>query len=138
QDPAALLDLPIPLREAEPDESALDARWAAGTPKTVPLRDVAQIDTKPGPNQINRENGKRRIVVTANVRDRDLGSFVKEQQERVRADVKLPTGYWEDYVGTFEEMIAAIRRMAIDYPLTLVNIFCLLCIAFGSGKVAAI
>jgi heavy metal efflux pump (cobalt-zinc-cadmium) len=138
QDPAALLDLPIPLREAEPDESALDARWAAGTPKTVPLREVAQIDTKPGPNQINRENGKRRIVVTANVRDRDLGSFVKELQERVRADVKLPTGYWVDYGGTFEQLISASRRLAIVVPVTLVIIFGLLFMAFGSAKDAAI
>jgi cobalt-zinc-cadmium resistance protein CzcA len=138
QDPAALLDLPIPLREAEPDESALDARWAAGTPKTVPLREVAQINTKPGPNQINRENGKRRIVVTANVRDRDLGSFVKELQERVRADVKLPTGYWVDYGGTFEQLISASRRLAIVVPVTLVIIFGLLFMAFGSAKDAAI
>ena len=138
QDPAALLDLPIPLREAEPDESALDARWAAGTPKTVPLREVAQIDTKPGPNQINRENGKRRIVVTANVRDRDLGSFVKELQGRVRADVKLPTGYWVDYGGTFEQLISASRRLAIVVPVTLVIIFGLLFMAFGSAKDAAI
>ena len=138
QDPAALLDLPIPLREAEPDESALDARWAAGTPKTVPLREVAQIDIKPGPNQINRENGKRRIVVTANVRDRDLGSFVKELQERVRADVKLPTGYWVDYGGTFEQLISASRRLAIVVPVTLVIIFGLLFMAFGSAKDAAI
>lgn len=138
QDPAALLDLPIPLREAEPDESALDARWAAGTPKTVPLREVAQIDTKPGPNQINRENGKRRIVVTANVRDRDLGSFVKELQERVRADVKLPTGYWVDYGGTFEQLISASRRLAIVVPVTLVIIFGLLFMAFGSAKDVAI
>ena len=138
QDPAALLDLPIPLREAEPDESALDARWAAGTPKTVPLREVAQIDTKPGPNQINRENGKRRIVVTANVRDRDLGSFVKELQGRVRADLKLPTGYWVDYGGTFEQLISASRRLAIVVPVTLVIIFGLLFMAFGSAKDAAI
>ena len=138
QDPAALLDLPIPLREAEPDESALDARWAAGVPKTVPLREVAQIDTKPGPNQINRENGKRRIVVTANVRDRDLGSFVKELQGRVRADVKLPTGYWVDYGGTFEQLISASRRLAIVVPVTLVIIFGLLFMAFGSAKDAAI
>ena len=138
QDPAALLDLPIPLREAEPDESALDARWAAGVPKTVPLREVAQVDTKPGPNQINRENGKRRIVVTANVRDRDLGSFVTELQGRVRADVKLPSGYWVDYGGTFEQLILASRRLAIVVPVTLVIIFGLLFMAFGSAKDAAI
>ena len=89
----------------------------------MPLREVAQIDIKPGPNQINRENGKRRIVVTANVRDRDLGSFVKELQERVRADVKLPTGYWVDYGGTFEQLISASRRLAIVVPVTLVIIF---------------
>ena len=138
QDPAALLDLPIPLRASEPDESALDARWSAGVPKTVPLREIAQVDTRPGPNQINRENGKRRIVVTANVRDRDLGSFVAELQQRVRSDVKLPTGYWIDYGGTFEQLISASRRLAIVVPVTLVLIFGLLFMAFGSAKDAAI
>ncbi|WP_234345438.1 efflux RND transporter permease subunit, partial [Xanthomonas citri] len=63
-------------------------------PITVPLREVAKIDTVLGPNQINREDGKRRIVITANVRDRDLGSFVAEVRQRVQTQGKLPTGDW--------------------------------------------
>ncbi|WP_040243455.1 efflux RND transporter permease subunit, partial [Xanthomonas citri] len=76
-------------------------------PITVPLREVAKIDTVLGPNQINREDGKRRIVITANVRDRDLGSFVAEVRQRVQTQVKLPTGYWIGYGGTFEQLISA-------------------------------
>ena len=77
QDPATLSDLPIPLKfDGEADESSRGATWRGGLPHTVPLREVAQVKVQLGPNQINRENGKRRVVVTANVRDRDLGGFV--------------------------------------------------------------
>ncbi|MFK5283732.1 efflux RND transporter permease subunit, partial [Lacticaseibacillus paracasei] len=67
----------------------------------VPLAELAELNIKPGPNQISREDGKRRLVVTANVRGRDLGGFVMEAQETISA-VKLPAGYWLDYGGTFE------------------------------------
>ena len=84
---AALNDLPIPRSSPDhddvPDESGRMASWKTGTPAFVPLREVAKIEEQLGPNQINRENGKRRVVVTANVRDRDLGGFVNELREKV-------------------------------------------------------
>ena len=104
----------------------------------VPLQEVAEVSIAPGPNQINREQGKRRVVVTANVRGRDLGSFVTEVQERVNAEVKLPAGYWLDYGGTFEQLQSASKRLAIVVPVTLVLILGLLLMAFGSLKDALI
>ena len=70
----------------------------------VPLSSVAKIEVVIGPNQISREDGKRRVVVTANVRGRDLGSFVAELRDRVQNEVELPTGYWITYGGTFEQL----------------------------------
>ena len=68
-----------------------------------------------GPNQINRENGKRRVVITANVRERDLGGFVGELRTRIGQDVALPEGYWIDYGGTFEQLISATQRRAWSF-----------------------
>ena len=139
QDPAALHDLPIPLGGAgNEDESTRSASWRSGTPGTVPLREVAKIETTLGPNQVNRENGKRRVVVTANVRGRDLGGFVDDLRDRVAGGVKLPAGYWIDYGGTFEQLISASQRLAVVVPATLVLIFALLFWAFGSAKDATI
>jgi cobalt-zinc-cadmium resistance protein CzcA len=100
----------------------------------VPLREIAEIRVSPGPNQIHRENGKRRVVVTANVRGRDLGSFVEDVQQQVRERVALPAGYWLDYGGTFEHLISASNRLRMVVPLTLGIIFLLLFMAFGSFK----
>ena len=72
-----------------------------------------------GPNQNNREQGKRRVVVTANVRGRDLGSFMQELQQRIAAQVDLPAGYWLDYGGTFEQLQSASQRLAVVVPVTL-------------------
>ncbi|WP_142125055.1 CusA/CzcA family heavy metal efflux RND transporter [Pseudoxanthomonas sp. 3HH-4] len=139
QDPAALHDLPIPLgRSDNQDESTRSAAWGSGTPGTVPLREVAKIGITLGPNQINRENGKRRVVVTANVRGRDLGGFVAELRQEIGAGIQVPAGYWVDYGGTFEQLISASRRLVIVVPVTLVVIFALLFWAFGSAKDAAI
>ncbi|UNK48620.1 CusA/CzcA family heavy metal efflux RND transporter [Lysobacter sp. S4-A87] len=140
QDPAALADLPIPLKRdsGDTDESSLAGSWTAGTPRTVPLREVATIETRLGPNQINRENGKRRVVVTANVRGRDLGGFVAELRERVGAQVEMPSGYWIDYGGTFEQLISASQRLSVVVPVTLAIIFALLFWSLGSVRDAAI
>ncbi|MEJ2790829.1 MULTISPECIES: CusA/CzcA family heavy metal efflux RND transporter [unclassified Pseudoxanthomonas] len=139
QDPSALHDLPIPLgRSDNEDESTRSAAWDSGTPRTVPLREVAKIETTLGPNQINRENGKRRVVVTANVRGRDLGGFVAELREKIGAGVEVPAGYWVEYGGTFEQLISASQRLGLVVPMTLVVIFALLFWAFGSAKDAAI
>ena len=139
-DPAALADLPVPLPNgaSTQDETSRGANWASGLPAVVPLRELARIETIEGPNQINRENGKRRIVITANVRDRDLGSFVAELRQAINAGVDVPAGYWVDYGGTFEQLIAAGQRLAVVVPVTLVVIFGLLFMAFGSGRDAAV
>lgn len=135
---AALNDLPIPRASHDhfdaPDESGRMASWKTGTPAFVPLREVAKIEEQLGPNQINRENGKRRVVVTANVRDRDLGGFVNELREKVDNELEVPAGYWIGYGGTFEQLISASERLSIVVPVTLVLIFGLLFMAFGSGK----
>jgi cobalt-zinc-cadmium resistance protein CzcA len=104
----------------------------------VPLREVARIETVTGPNQINRENGKRRVVVTANVRGRDLGGFIAQLRQRVADDVDMPSGYWVDYGGTFEQLISASQRLSLVVPATLALIFALLFMAFGSARDAAI
>ncbi|WP_277884375.1 efflux RND transporter permease subunit [Pseudoxanthomonas daejeonensis] len=139
QDPTALADLTLPLGSAgNDDESRSRPAWASGEPRTVPLREVAKIETVLGPNQVNRENAKRRVVVTANVRGRDLGGFVAELRERVGTQVELPAGYWIDYGGTFEQLISASQRLAVVVPVTLLVIMALLYWAFGSIRDAAI
>ena len=104
----------------------------------VPLGEVAQISWTDAPNQISRENGKRFIVVTANVRGRDLGSFVEEAQMRIANSVQLPPGYWLDYGGTFEQLESAGKRLALVVPFTLLMIVGLLLLAFGSLRDALI
>ncbi len=139
EDPRALAELPIALGDgAQADESSGEATWRTGAPRTVPLREVARINARLGPNQVNRENGKRLIVISANVRGRDLGGFVAEIRTAITHKVKLPTGYWLEYGGTFEQLISASQRLAVVVPLTLVLIFGLLFMAFGSVKDAGI
>jgi len=142
QDPAALADLPVSLAPAlagdDADESSRAGSWTSGSARTVPLRELATLGNSEGPNQINRENGKRRIVVTANVRDRDLGSFVADLQQAIGRDVQVPNGYWIEYGGSFEQLISASQRLSIVVPVTLAIIFALLFWAFGSVKDAAI
>lgn len=104
----------------------------------IPLGEVARIELAPAPAQISRENGKRRVVVTANVRGRDLGSFVEEVQQRITTQVELPAGYWLDYGGTFEQLQSASQRLSIVVPVTLLLILGLLLMAFGSLKDALI
>src|SRR5690606_10120673 len=104
----------------------------------VPLEEVAELDISPAPAQISRENGKRRVVVTANVRGRDLGSFVEDVKAQIAEQVKLPAGYWLDYGGTFEQLESASQRLAIVVPITLAIILALLVMAFGSLKGALI
>ena len=130
QDPKALASLPIPV----PTGIAAGLGQAA----YVPLGQLASIEVTLGPNQISRENGKRRVVVTSNVRERDLGSFVEELRERVSRQIELPDGYWVDYGGTFEQLISASQRLSVVVPVVLVMIFGLLFMAFGSGRDALI
>ena len=104
----------------------------------VPLSEVATLDISPAPAQISRENGKRRIVVTANVRGRDLGGFVEDVKAQISSQVDIPAGYWLDYGGTFEQLESASKRLSIVVPLTLLLIIGLLVMAFGSLKDALI
>lgn len=122
QDPQVIERLPIPL----PSGGA------------VPLSEVASIERIQGPNQISREDGKRRAVVTTNVRGRDLGSFIAEAKERIGAEVELPEGYWIDYGGTFEQLQSAATRLQIVVPLALLLIFGLLVTLFRSWKDALV
>ncbi|MBN9480337.1 MAG: CusA/CzcA family heavy metal efflux RND transporter [Bordetella sp.] len=112
---------------------------ANGQPRGfVPLSEIAVIALETGPNQISREDGKRRIVVTANVRNRDLGSFVSEVQERVDQEIDLPAGYWVSYGGTFEQLISAAKRLQLVVPGVLLLIFGLLFALFRSWRDSAI
>jgi cobalt-zinc-cadmium resistance protein CzcA len=135
-DPDVIASLPVPLprlgNEIAGDADVLGP--ASTPPETVPLAELAEIALQTGPNQISRENGKRRVLVTANVRNRDLGSFVDDVRTRIAADVGIPDGYWIDYGGTFEQLAAATTRLAVVVPLTLIVIFGLLFTAFGSAR----
>ncbi|MBF5005877.1 efflux RND transporter permease subunit [Diaphorobacter caeni] len=99
----------------------------------VPLSAVASLDLSPGPNQVSREDGKRRIVVSANVRGRDIGSFV-EQAQRELDGVALPSGYWTRWGGTFENMQSAQKRLQIVVPAALLLVFTLLFAMFGNVR----
>ena len=100
----------------------------------IPLGEVVTFEVLKGPNQISRENSKRRVVVTANVRERDLGSFVREAQKLVVAKIFLQPGYWISWGGQFEHLISAANRLWIIIPVALLLIFFLLYSAFGSTK----
>jgi len=104
----------------------------------VPLSEVAVLNLAPAPNQISRENGKRRIVVTVNVRGTDLGSFVKNAKEKIQSNVDIPAGYWLEYGGAFEQLESASKRLILVVPLTLALILGLLVMAFGNLKDALI
>lgn len=124
---AAIGRLPVPLPDhlREGDEDNLSF---------VPLSELASIEVAIGPNQISRENGKRRVVVTANVRGRDLGSFVEEVRTTVANDVEVPAGYWITYGGTFEQLISAAERLRLVVPAALLLILGLLYTLFGNWR----
>lgn len=105
-----------------------------GQESFIPLHAIAKIELNPGPNQVSRENGKRRIVVTANVRGQDLGSFVTEGQKSIQETVKLPAGHWIAWGGQFEQMISAAKRLQIVVPLALLLILMMLYITFRNFK----
>lgn len=107
---------------------------ASGNPVYLQLGEVAELEVAPGPNQFSRDNGKRRVVVTANVRDRDIGSFVAEAQQRIAEEVKVPAGYWLHWGGTFEQLQTATERLVIVIPIALLLVFLLLYGVFGNLK----
>jgi cobalt-zinc-cadmium resistance protein CzcA len=124
----ALNNLPIGLPLATP----------AAALQSVPLSRVAQFNFTEGPNQISRENGKRRVVVTANVRGRDIASVVADAKERIGQSVKLPPAYWMTWGGQFENLLAARQRLAIVVPGCFALIFLLLFGALGSARDAVL
>lgn len=139
-DPDVIKSLPIPLPPSEDIAAATKTAWAGGNTglRYVPLSSVAAIEIAPGPNQISRENGKRRVVVTANVRGRDLRSFVAETQGAVAEKVKLPPGYWIGWGGQFEQLVSATKRLTIVVPVALLLVFLLLFMGMGSAADAAL
>ena len=109
-----------------------------GEDSFVPLSELARVELVNGNNQVNRENGKRRVVVTANVRGRDLGGFVQEARAMIESQVDIPPGYWVDYGGTYENLLSAAKRLSIVVPVTLLLIIGLLVLALNSFRDALI
>lgn len=107
---------------------------SSNSPVYLQLGEVASIDITTGANQFSRENGKRRVVVTANVRDRDIGSYVAEAQQRISQEVNIPAGYWVNWGGTFEQLQSATDRLKIVVPLALLIVFILLYAMFNNFK----
>jgi cobalt-zinc-cadmium resistance protein CzcA len=145
EDIQAIANIPIPLKHQEEASAAQLAsaspspEFGAGEtqrPAFIPLSSVAKIEMTEGPNQISRENGKRRVVVECNVRGRDIGSFVAEAQEKIRAQVKVPPGYWLEWGGQFENLQEAKKRLTIVVPVCFFLIFLLLFSTFNSVKYA--
>jgi cobalt-zinc-cadmium resistance protein CzcA len=132
------LPLALPEQAAELPPVRSTRRAPAPASAFVPLGAVAQLSVGVGPNQVSRENGKRRIVVTANVRGRDIGSFVAEAEQRIRTEVELPSGYWITWGGQFEQLQSATRRLRVVVPLALLMIFAILTTVFGSTRHAAL
>lgn len=128
----ALKKVLIPLPESSAHEPGFHPE-VKGRPY-VPFIEVADFVMVPGPNQISRENGKRKIVVTANVRNRDLGSFVEDAMQKVANEVTIPAGYWITWGGQFENLISARKRLQIVVPMALLLVFLLLFTSLGSLK----
>ena len=125
QDIPALENLPVPVPNDAGDGGLF-----------VPLKELASFRLSEGPNQISRENGKRRVVVQANVRGRDIGSFVADAQKVLEQQIRMPSGYWLDWGGQFENLQAARDRLMIVVPACFFLIFMMLFTALGSGKQA--
>jgi cobalt-zinc-cadmium resistance protein CzcA len=121
----ALQRLPIPLPVTGDNAKRINY---------IPLGEVASLELAPGPNQISRESGKRRIVVSANVRGRDLGSFVAEAEQRISQQVKVPPGYWTVWGGQYENLQSATNRLKIVVPVSLLLVFVLLFAMFNNIK----
>jgi len=119
---ALLIPVPAPLN------------GTAGQIGFIALKDVASLDLVLGPNQVSRENGKRLVIVSANVRGRDIGSFVKEAGEVIERDVQVPAGYWTSWGGQFEQLQSAARRLQIVVPVALLLVFGLLFMMFNNLK----
>ncbi|MCC8996981.1 MAG: CusA/CzcA family heavy metal efflux RND transporter [Nitrosomonas sp.] len=132
--PLQSVALPANIQQGAQPGGGNQAAQPAAMPVFVSLGEVAQFEMTQGPNQVSRENGKRRIVVTANVRGRDLGSFVNEAEHLINKKIRIPPGYWTTWGGQFEQMISAAQRLEIVIPLALALIFVLLYTMFGNFR----
>jgi len=132
--PLQSVALPANIQQGVQQGGGNQAAQPAAMPVFVSLGEVAQFEMTQGPNQVSRENGKRRIVVTANVRGRDLGSFVNEAEHLINKKIRIPPGYWTTWGGQFEQMISAAQRLEIVIPLALALIFVLLYTMFGNFR----
>ena len=128
------IPIPFPQKRSHTILPTTITNTSSGHFTYIPLGEVVTFEVLKGPNQISRENSKRRVVVTANVRGRDLGSFVEEAQKSVEKNISLPSGYWISWGGQFEHLISAAKRLWIIVPVALTLIFFLLFSAFGSTK----
>src|SRR5581483_4765493 len=134
-DLAELERLPIPLPAQDAGKAGVKLakdKDEGARAAYIPLSRVAHIEVQEGPNQISRENGKRRIVVSANVRGQDIGSFVQAAQQKMATAVKIPEGYWIAWGGQFANLMAARKRLMVVVPLALFLIFLLLFATFHS------
>lgn len=131
EDIKALGNLPIPLPVKENSGNKTKAHFPY-----VPLSEIAALKVSDGLNEIRREDGKRFIAVQANVRGRDLGSYVEEAKKKIQDEVKIPDGYWLNWGGQFENLISARNRLFIVVPICLGLIFLLLYTAFNSVRYA--
>ena len=101
---------------------------------SVLMSELIELKNIQGPNQISRENGKRRIVITANVRGTDIGSYIAEAQSKLDSEFQLPEGYWLTWGGTFEQMESATNRLLIVVPIALILIFAMIYMALGNFR----
>ena len=138
RDLAHLENLPVPVPAGEPDSFEQTSHSEKPGASFIPLGLVAKLTLSEGPNQISRENGKRRVVVQLNVRDRDIGSFVAEAKAKIAESIKLPSGSWLEWGGQFENLTSARARLSVVVPLCFVVIFLLLYSAFGSVRYSAL
>jgi len=136
QDLAVLESLPILLPVNDDNMADRIGGQPHSRPAYIPLKQVAKLEVTDGPNQISRENGKRRVVVQSNVRGRDIGSFVADAQAVIDKQVKIPAGYWLEWGGQFKNLEEAKARLSVVVPACFFMIFLLLFTALGSVKQA--
>jgi heavy metal efflux system protein len=134
------LPVPLPIQREEADllsgPPSIRSQHRPG--RFIPLGELVDFQVAPGPNQVSRENGKRRIVITSNIRGRDIGSFVQEAQAKIRSELSLPAGYWITWGGQFEQLLNAAERLKLVVPLALSLIFLLLYVSFNSAVYATL
>lgn len=134
-DSEAIKRIPITIpqqRGSSVSDEADPLKSSESKSNSITLGELVDLEVSPGPNQVSRENGKRRIVITSNIRGRDIGSFVKEAQEKIKNEITLPSGYWITWGGQFEQLLSAAQRLKVVVPVALGLVFLLLYISLSS------